>query len=120
LPSFAESLFGEAVGGDVGRHGLSFRDAEDVKERVVNLFDLAARVRRPPAEQLDAAVDDAAGVGDIINGCVELLGWSPTEARRKVEAIYDTLLNVFRIARAEAVPPHVAADRLAEERLNAA
>lgn len=28
------------------------------------------------------------------------------------------LLNVFRIARAESVPPNVAADRLAEERLN--
>jgi leucine dehydrogenase len=30
-----------------------------------------------------------------------------------------TLLNIFHIARAESVPPHVAADRLAEERLNA-
>jgi len=64
------------------------------------------------------APDYVANAGGIINGCVELLGWPPGEARRKVEGIYDTLLKVFRIARAESLPPHVAADRLAEERLN--
>ncbi|HYY94612.1 MAG TPA: Glu/Leu/Phe/Val dehydrogenase family protein, partial [Pyrinomonadaceae bacterium] len=64
------------------------------------------------------APDYVANAGGIINGCVELLGWQPGEALRKVEAIYDTLLNVFRIARADSIPPHVAADRLAEERLN--
>jgi leucine dehydrogenase len=64
------------------------------------------------------APDYVANAGGVINGCVELLGWRPEEARRKVEAIYDTLLNVFRVAEAWAVAPHVAADRLAEERLN--
>jgi leucine dehydrogenase len=64
------------------------------------------------------APDYVANAGGVINGCVELLGWQPEDARRKVEAIYDTLLNIFRLARAESVSPHVAADRLAEERLN--
>jgi leucine dehydrogenase len=64
------------------------------------------------------APDYVANAGGVINGCVELLGWRPEDARRKVEEIYDTLLNVFRVARAWAVAPHVAADRLAEERLN--
>ena len=64
------------------------------------------------------APDYVANAGGVINGCVELLGWRPGEARRKVEEIYDTLLNVFRVARAWAVAPHVAAGRLAEERLN--
>src|SRR5205085_5608112 len=61
-----ESFFGEAVGGDVGRHPFGLRDAEDSEERVVYLFDLTARVLGPPAEQLDAAVDDAARVGDVV------------------------------------------------------
>jgi leucine dehydrogenase len=64
------------------------------------------------------APDYVANAGGVINGCVELLGWRPEEARRKVEEIYDTLLNVFRVAQAWAVAPHVAADRLAEERLD--
>jgi leucine dehydrogenase len=64
------------------------------------------------------APDYVANAGGVINGCVELLGWQPEDARRKVEAIYDTLLNIFRLAHADSVPPHVAADRLAEERLN--
>jgi len=66
------------------------------------------------------APDYVANAGGVINGCVELLGWRPEDARRKVEEIYDTLLKVFRVARAESVPTHVAADRLAEERLDAA
>ena len=66
------------------------------------------------------APDYVANAGGVINGCVELLGWRPEDARRKVEEIYDTLLGVFRIAKAEGVPTHVAADRLAEERLDAA
>jgi leucine dehydrogenase len=64
------------------------------------------------------APDYVANAGGVINGCVELLGWPPADARRKVEEIYDTLLNIFRTAKAESVPAHVAADRLAEERLN--
>jgi leucine dehydrogenase len=64
------------------------------------------------------APDYAANAGGVVYGCgVELLGWTREEAARKVEEIYDTLLRVFRAAEAEGVPAHVAADRLAEERL---
>jgi leucine dehydrogenase len=63
------------------------------------------------------APDYVANAGGIINGCIELLGWEPADARRKVEEIYDTLLRVFEIARRDGVPTSVAADRLAEERL---
>ena len=65
------------------------------------------------------APDYVANAGGIINGCVELLGWEARDARRKVEEIYDTLLRVFHVARAEAIPTYLAADRLAEERLRA-
>lgn len=63
------------------------------------------------------APDYVANAGGIINGCIELLGWPHAEARRKVEEIYDTLLRVFDIAKSEAVPTYLAADRLAEEKL---
>ncbi|MBC7929635.1 MAG: Glu/Leu/Phe/Val dehydrogenase [Rubrivivax sp.] len=65
------------------------------------------------------APDYVANAGGIINGCIELLGWPPVEARRKVEEIYDTLLRVFRLAKSEAIPTYLAADRLAEEKLHA-
>jgi leucine dehydrogenase len=65
------------------------------------------------------APDYVANAGGIINGCVELLNWKPEDTRRKVEEIYDTLLRVFQIAKTEAIPTYLAADRLAEERLHA-
>ena len=65
------------------------------------------------------APDYAANAGGIINGCRELLGWEPQRAHAQVEEIYDTLLHLFALAESEGVPTHVAADRLAEQRLRA-
>ncbi|PYS99241.1 MAG: leucine dehydrogenase [Acidobacteria bacterium] len=65
------------------------------------------------------APDYVANAGGIINGCVELIGWERERARRKVDEIYETLLRVFRIAKAEGIPTYLAADRLAEARLRA-
>ncbi|MBA3240700.1 MAG: Glu/Leu/Phe/Val dehydrogenase [Acidobacteria bacterium] len=65
------------------------------------------------------APDYAANAGGIINGCRELLGWEPQRAHAQVEEIYDTLLHLFALAQSEGVPTHVAADRLAEQRLHA-
>ena len=63
------------------------------------------------------APDYVANAGGVINGCIELLNWSPEESRKKVDEIYDTLLSIFAAARAEGIPAHAAADRLAESRL---
>ncbi|MDT5294451.1 MAG: leucine dehydrogenase, partial [Acidobacteriota bacterium] len=63
------------------------------------------------------APDYVANAGGIVNGCVELLGWEPERARLKVEAIYETLLDIYATARAQGVPTYAAADRLAESRL---
>jgi leucine dehydrogenase len=63
------------------------------------------------------APDYVANAGGVINGCIELLGWSRVEALAKVEQIYDTVLNVFRIAEEDGITPNRAADRLAEQRL---
>lgn len=63
------------------------------------------------------APDYAANVGGVINGCRELLGWTPSQASAKVDQIYDTLLDIFRTAETENIPTYKAADRLAERRL---
>jgi leucine dehydrogenase len=66
------------------------------------------------------APDYAANAGGVINGCRELLGWDADKAAAKVEQIYDTILNIFDRAATEGVPTYLAADRLAELRLDSA
>lgn len=64
------------------------------------------------------APDYVANAGGIISGgCIELLGWEPSRAFDRVNRIYDTLLNIFEIARRDNIPIYRAADRLAEQRL---
>lgn len=63
------------------------------------------------------APDYVANAGGVINVYGELHGWTADRALRKADEIYDTMLNVFDIAREEGVPSYVAADRLAERRL---
>jgi leucine dehydrogenase len=63
------------------------------------------------------APDYVVNAGGVIGGAPELLGWSEDETPARIDGIYDTLLAVLRLAEAEGVSPHTAADRLAEERL---
>ena len=60
--------------------------------------------------------------GGVINIAEELgQPYDADRARTSVERIADTLRTVFaRVAKADNVPTHVAADRLAEERIAAA
>jgi leucine dehydrogenase len=62
------------------------------------------------------APDYAANVGGVINGCRELLGWEPSQSNARIDAIYDTVLDIFRMADLEGIPTYKAADRLAERR----
>jgi len=63
------------------------------------------------------APDYAANAGGVINGCCrEMLGWEVAPTLEKTDAIYDTLLRIFELARQEKIPTYQAADRLAEER----
>jgi leucine dehydrogenase len=66
------------------------------------------------------APDYVINAGGVLGGGGrEWLGWSDEETWKRVDGIYDTLLEVLRLADAGNVAPHVAADRLAEERLEA-
>jgi leucine dehydrogenase len=66
------------------------------------------------------APDYAANAGGVINGtCQELLGWSEQKTLEKVDAIYDTLLNIFEMAEREKIMTLEAADKLVEKTLAA-
>jgi len=63
------------------------------------------------------APDYAANAGGIISGCyIELLGRDLQSTLKKIDAIYDTMLAIFELARREGIPSYQAADRLAEQR----
>lgn len=65
------------------------------------------------------APDYVANAGGVINVYSELAGWDAQRSLRKADEIYDTILGVFAIAKADKVPTYVAADRLAEQRITA-
>ncbi|HJT53417.1 MAG TPA: Glu/Leu/Phe/Val dehydrogenase dimerization domain-containing protein [Candidatus Angelobacter sp.] len=68
--------------------------------------------------QILYAPDYAANGGGVINGCCrELLGWDEAATNAKIDAIYDTILNIFKLAERDRVATYQAADRLAEEKL---
>jgi leucine dehydrogenase len=64
------------------------------------------------------APDYAANAGGIISGsCIELLGWQEARMLERVDAIYDCLSEIFKIARERGIATWRAADILAEQRL---
>jgi leucine dehydrogenase len=65
------------------------------------------------------APDYVANAGGVINVYSELAGWTSARAFRKADEIYDTILKVFAIAKNEGIPTYLAADRLAEQRIQA-
>lgn len=63
------------------------------------------------------APDYVVNSGGLIQVADEIEGYSEPRARAKATGIYDTTLRIFSLAAAEGVPPSVAADRLAERRM---
>jgi leucine dehydrogenase len=65
------------------------------------------------------APDYVANAGGVINVYSELAGWTSARSFRKADEIYDTIRRVFEIARVQEIPTYLAADRLAEQRIQA-
>jgi leucine dehydrogenase len=63
------------------------------------------------------APDYVINAGGLINVYGELNGWTPERSKRKAGEIYDTLEQLFELAGEEGLPTNVAADRLAERRI---
>lgn len=64
--------------------------------------------------------DYAANSGGVFSGCVGVLGWKPEQVARKVDEIYNTVLNILELAASEDISTNKAADRIAENNLRTA
>ncbi|WP_077621632.1 branched-chain amino acid dehydrogenase [Sediminibacillus massiliensis] len=65
------------------------------------------------------APDYVINAGGVINVADELVGYNRERAMKKVETIYTNLERVFEISRRDNIPAYAAADRMAEERIQA-
>ena len=64
------------------------------------------------------APDYAINAGGLINVANELEGYSEKKALKQAEGIYDILRQIFKIARDENIPTSLAANKLAEYRID--
>ena len=63
------------------------------------------------------APDYVINAGGVINVADELYGYNRDRAFKRVETIYDSLLKIYTISKVENIPTYLAANRLAEERI---
>ncbi|MCR2820337.1 branched-chain amino acid dehydrogenase [Lederbergia panacisoli] len=63
------------------------------------------------------APDYVINAGGVINVADELYGYNKERALKKVEAIYNNVAKVIEISKRDGIPTYVAADRMAEERI---
>jgi leucine dehydrogenase len=106
-----------ALGGILNAETIPLLRVEIVAGAANNQLSEPADGDRLRERKILYAPDYVVNAGGVIGGAPELLGWSEEEVPARIDGIYDTLLAVLRLAAAEGVSPHTAADRLAEERL---
>jgi len=63
------------------------------------------------------APDYVINAGGVINVADELYGYNKERALKKVETIYNNVAKVIEISKRDNIPTYVAADRMAEERI---
>jgi leucine dehydrogenase len=63
------------------------------------------------------APDYVINAGGVINVADELYGYNRERALKRVETIYDKIETIFEISKRDRIPTYLAADRMAEERI---
>lgn len=63
------------------------------------------------------APDYVINAGGVINVADELYGYNCERAMKKIEQIYNNIEKVFEISKRDNIPTYLAADRMAEERI---
>ncbi len=63
------------------------------------------------------APDYVINAGGLINVADELKGYNEERAMQKISKIYDNILKVYEIANRDNIPSYIAADKMAEERI---
>ena len=66
------------------------------------------------------APDYVVNAGGLINVSTEISGMSGEEAMKLAQGIYDTTLNIFKVAKEQSIPTYAAANMIAEKRINEA
>ncbi len=64
------------------------------------------------------APDYVANAGGLMNVFVELEGYSSDRAFDKTKQVYENMMSVFKMAKEENISTHIAANQVAENRLN--
>lgn len=105
--------------------GLNERSIPELGAKIVcgaanNQLATEADGERLVARGITYAPDYVVNAGGIINVSAEYLGEAADVVDGRIRAIADRLLKVLESAKANGVPPHVAADRLVREKLQAA
>jgi leucine dehydrogenase len=105
--------------------GLNERTIPELGAKIVcgaanNQLATEADGERLVARGIAYAPDYIVNAGGIINVSAEYLGEPADVVETRIRAIATRLLNVLETAKAENVPPHVAADRLVRAKLAAA
>lgn len=65
------------------------------------------------------APDYAINAGGLMNVAIELQGYNEDRARRMVQTIFDIISGIFTVAERERIPSWQAAERIAEQRIQA-
>jgi len=108
-----------ALGGALNDHTVPLIDARIVCGAANN------QLAHPGIEKLLVergilyAPDYLVNAGGVIQVADELTGYDADRVRARVDRVFDTMKQVFALAAADGVPPGVAADRLAEQRIAA-
>lgn len=63
------------------------------------------------------APDYLINAGGLMNVSIEFEGWADEKAKRMINTIYTTSLDIFALSDKENIPVNVATDRLAEKRI---
>jgi leucine dehydrogenase len=106
-----------ALGGTLNSGTIPELRCEIIAGAANNQLLEAADADRLEARGILYVPDFIANAGGVINGTRELLGWDRERAEAKVEAIYDTTLEIFRLASSLGITTAAAAERVALERL---
>ena len=109
-----------ALGGTLNSGSIPELRCEIIAGAANNQLLDAADADRIEAHGILYVPDFIANAGGVINGTRELLGWDRNRAWAKVEAIYDTTLEIFRMAEKLGLTTAAAAERVALGRLERA
>lgn len=106
-----------ALGATINDHTIPLMKAKVVAGAANNQLKEARHGDALHERGIVYAPDYVINAGGVINVADELYGYNRERALKKVEAIYENIERVIEISKRDAIPTYLAADRLAEERV---